>query len=96
MSNYNGQFYIQTERRKEEAAAARQHRMVKEAQRAGMKTIPLIAFPAVLQVIPAFGLIPDLARLRQRIAVWNCRARSRFPLLFRRGALADAPGPCGD
>lgn len=96
MSNYNGQFYIQSERRKEEIAAARQHRLVKEAQRAGMKTLPLVSFPAILQVFPAFALLPDLTRMRRKILYWNCRLRSRLAVFSSQRALEGSSSPCGD
>jgi hypothetical protein len=71
-------FLVQTERRKAEMAVAAQHRMVKEAQRSGMRTTSLLSLSHVNIGPLAVALAHGLEWLGQRLTVWSCRLQSRY------------------
>ena len=78
MDHFDARFSIETERRRGEMAIARQHRMVKEAQRAGMR-IPLLLSLSNVNISPlAVALAHSLDWLGYLFAVWSCRLQSRY------------------
>ena len=79
MDNFNARFLIESERRREEMAVATQHRLVKDAQRAGMK-IPHILSLSNVNISPLImALAHGLDWLGHLFAVWSCRLlQSRY------------------
>ena len=78
MDNFDARFLIESERRRGEMAVATQHRLVKEAQRAGMKISPLLSLNN-LNISPlAVALAHGLDWLGHLFAVWSCRLQSRY------------------
>jgi hypothetical protein len=78
MDHFDAHFSIESERRRAEMAVAAQHRLVKEAQQAGMKILPLLSLRKVninhLLMVLAHGL----ERLSNLFAVWSCWLQSRY------------------
>ena len=78
MDHFNARFSIETERRRGEMAVAAQHRLVKEAQRAGMKIPHLLSLTNVNISPLIMALAHGLDRLGYLFAVWSCRLQSRY------------------
>ena len=78
MDLFDARFLIESERRREEAALAAQHLMVKEAQRAGMKKLPPLSLRNVNISPIAMALAQGLDWLGHLFAVWSCLLMSRY------------------
>ena len=78
MDYFDARFSIESERRREEKAVAAQHRLVKEAQRAGMKIPHLLSLKNVNIGLLVVALAYVLDWLGHLFAVWSCRLQSRY------------------
>ena len=78
MDHFNARFLIETERRRGEMAVAAQHRLVKEAQRAGMKITHILSLSNVNISPQIMALAHGLDWLSHLFAVWSCRLQSRY------------------
>ncbi len=78
MSHYSSDFLIQSERRREEMAAAAQHRQLKEAQRAGLVIAPLINFKRLNLSVFAVALARGLGWIGGLLSEWSCILSSRY------------------
>jgi hypothetical protein len=94
MDHFDVRFMIESERRREEMAVAAQHRMVKEAQRAGMKIPPLLSLSSMNIGSLALALAHSLDWLGRRFAVWSCRLQSRYSSVPLAASLGGQPSPC--
>lgn len=94
MDLFDAQFMIQAERRRAEMAVATQHRLVKEAQRAGMKSRPLLSLNNVNIAPLAVALAHGLDRLGQLFAAWSCWLQSRYASVAFRVSPEGQSSPC--
>ena len=94
MDYFDARFLIQTERRNAEMAAARQHRLVKEAQRAGMKILPLSSLNNVNIAPLAVALAHSLDWFGHLFADWSCRLQSRYASVPLRVSPESQSNPC--
>jgi len=78
MDHFDARFSIESERRRREMAEATQHRLVKEAQRAGMKISPFLSLNNVNFAPLAVALAHGLDWLGRLFAAWSCRLQSRY------------------
>ncbi len=78
MDHFDARFLIETERRREEMSVAAQHRLVKEAQRAGMKIPPILSLNNVNIGSLAVALAHGLDWLSHLFAAWSCQLQSRY------------------
>jgi len=78
MNHFDARFLIESERRRREMAVAAQHRLVKEAQQAGMKIPPLLSLNKVNIGLLVVALAHGLDWLGHLFAVWSCRLQSRY------------------
>ena len=94
MDLFDARFLIESERRRGEMAVATQHRLVKEAQRAGMKIPHLLSLNYVNISPLAVALAHGLDWLGHLFAVWSCRLQSRYAS-FPLGASSESQSsPC--
>ena len=78
MYHLDARFLIESERRREEMVVAAQHRLVKEAQQAGMKIPPLLSLSNVNISPLLLALAHGLDWLGHLFAVWSCRLQTRY------------------
>ena len=78
MDHFDARFMIESDRRRGEMAVAAQHRLVKEAQQAGMKIPPLLSLSNVNISPLTVALAHGLDWLSHLFAVWSCRLLSRY------------------
>ena len=78
MNHFDARFLIESERRRREMVVAAQHRLVKEAQQAGMKIPPLLSLSNVNISPLTLALAHGLDWLGHLFAVWSCRLQSRY------------------
>ena len=94
MDHFYARFLIESERLKGEMAVATQHRLVKEAQRAGMK-IPTILSLNNVNIGPlAVALAHGLDWLGRLFTVWSCRLQSRYASVPLRVSPESQSSPC--
>lgn len=94
MTHHDIFYLIETERRREEIATAAQHRLVKQAQRAGMKISPLQSLNN-LDIRPlAVVLATALNWLSHLFAVWSCWLHSRYASVTFGGSPESQSRPC--
>ena len=94
MDQFDARFLIETERRREEMAIAAQHRLVKEAQRAGMKIPPFLSLNNVNIGPLAVAFANALDWLGHLLAVWSCRLQSRYASVPLGVSLESQSSPC--
>jgi len=78
MNHFDARFLIESERRRREMVVAAQHRLVKEAQQAGMKIPPLLSLSNVNISPLTLALAHGLDWLGHLFAVWSCRLQARY------------------
>ena len=78
MNHFDARFSIESERHRGEMVVAAQHRLVKEAQQAGMKIPPFLSLNNVNIGPLAVALAHGLDWLGRLFAVWSCRLQSRY------------------
>jgi len=94
MSHFYARFMIESERRRGEMAVAVQHRLVKEAQKAGMKIIPLLSLSNVNISPLLMALAHGLDWLGHLFAVWSCRLQSRYATVPSGASPESQSSPC--
>ena len=94
MDHFDARFSIESERRRGEMAVAAQHRLVKDAQRAGMKIPPLLSLNNINISSVAVTLAHGLDWLGHLFAVWSCRLQSRYASVPLGASLESQPSPC--
>lgn len=94
MTHHDISFLIETERRREEIALAEQHRLVKQAQQAGMKISPLSSLNNLDFGPIAVMLANTLDWLSHLFAVWSCWLHSRYASVSFRGSPESQSNPC--
>lgn len=94
MTHHDISFLIEIERRREEMAIAAQHRLVKQAQKAGMKIPPLLSLNNANIGLLAVELANSLDWLSRLFAVWSCWLHSRFASVSFGGSPESQSSPC--
>ena len=94
MDHFDARFLIESERRRGQMAEAAQHRMVKEAQRAGMKIPHLLSLKNVNIGPLAVAFAHGLDWLGHLFVVWSCRLQSRYVSVPFGASLESQSSPC--
>lgn len=94
MDLFDARFSIESERRREEVALAAQHRLVKDAQQAGMKILPLLSLRNVNIGPIAMALAHGLDWLGHLFVAWSCRLQSRYASFPFRVSPENQSSPC--